>query len=144
MLLYTPKFIDSENRYAEMLVEVHVCPLCHKCMMPRIEGSYRVSERNIFPHYREIDYETQLKRAGWLLMSDVKVDDKYICLDCERTGKADFLCALCGQRKPTSKKREAFGDPPEYLCDDCYETVSAKAWDEKQMELYAAHRWDFE
>ncbi len=142
--MYTPKIIDEKNHYAEMLVEFHVCPICLKYMMPRIEGSYSVWGKNIFPNYWAINYESQLKNAGWVFQSDIEVDDKYICIECVQSDKADFLCALCNQRKPTSKARESFGDPPEYLCTDCYETVTVSAWEEKQSELGAAHRWDYE
>jgi len=101
-------------------------------------------ERSIFPTYHEIDFEHQVKIAAWEIMSDIKVDDKYICQGCADSGKANFLCALCNERKSSNKKQESFGDPPEYLCRDCYESISAKTWDDKEKELSEEHRWDSE
>ena len=62
----------------------------------------------------------------------------------EKAGKADFLCALCNERKSTDKIQESIGDAPEFLCKDCYDTVSAKIWDDKLDELQEAHRYDYE
>ena len=133
--------IDKQTRYAEMLVELRVCPICDIYMLPEYKVDYRHS---IFPIYIPIDYNAQLKRAGWGKMSSITVDDIYICEECANAGKADFLCALCKERKPSNKEEESYGDPPESLCSDCYETVPAKVWEEKKDELYTEHRYDFE
>ena len=138
---YCPKVL--EDGYAEMLVKLEKCPICDTNMLaPHDERcSY---ERSLFHLYWRIDFKHQLKNAGWHLMSDIKVDDKYICQDCASAGKANFLCALCGERKPTDKKRDSFGDPPDHLCIDCYESATAKVWNDKVEELEELHRWDFE
>ena len=136
---YCPHLL--ERNWAEMLVELKKCSICHKLMLPDYPAHFA---RSIFPTYFPIDFNAQLKKAGWEKMSDVKVDDNYICEECAKSGKADFLCVLCGQRKLTDKIEESFGDPPEFLCSDCYATVSAKIWDDKVEELRDIHRWDFE
>ena len=137
---YTPEVIKSDSCfYGLVLVELEKCPLCHKYMIDIIGVKY-----GLFPKWRRITIEKQIERAGWAQRSSVKVDDKNICNECVKAGKADFLCALCKQRKPTNKIKDSFGDPAEFLCTDCYETVPAKVWDEKTSKLREKHRYDYE
>lgn len=139
---YTPEIVYSEdNIYALMLVELYKCPICLKYMFvsPNIPWNKRS-----FPNWFYIDVDAQLKRAGWEKRSDTKVDDEYICCTCDTKGLADFLCCLCGNRKTTDNKEESFGDPPEHLCTECYNTVPAREWDEKVRKLREQHRYDFE
>jgi len=134
---YTPK-IHENGRYVEMLIETKKCKCCEKIMVAKL-GYY-----SIFPKYMRINQEAQMKAAGFVYSTSILVDDEPICLECEQSGKADFLCAMCDERKTTDKKQESFGDPAEFLCKDCYETKPAKVWDEKVDELQDAHRYDFE
>jgi hypothetical protein len=134
---YTPK-VHENGRYVEMLIEVEKCKCCDKIMIANL-GYY-----SIFPKYMRINQEAQMKAAGFVYPSSTLVDDKRICIECEQADKATILCALCEERKPSSKKQESFGDPAEFLCSDCYETKPAKIWDEKVDELQESHRYDFE
>src|SRR3990167_5573450 len=134
---YTPK-VHENGRYVEMLIEAKKCSCCEKIMVDKI------GYHSIFPKYLRINQEAQMKAAGFVYSTSTLVDDEPICLECEQAGKADFLCAMCDERKTTDKKHESFGDPAEFLCKDCYETKPAKVWDEKVDELQDAHRYDFE
>jgi len=133
---YTPEVIDG---YGKVLVELEKCPLCGKYMVDAKGAKY-----GLFPKYININIDKQMERAGWVLRSCTKVDDKNICSECTEAGKADFLCTLCKQRKPTDKIKEEIGDPTEYICTDCYETMPAKEWDEKICKIREIHRYDFE
>lgn len=133
---YTPK-IHEDGRYVEMLLEAKKCQCCKKLMIKKDSG-------RLFPMYLRINQNEQMKAAGLVYETSTIVDDEPICIECEKSGKASFLCALCEERKPSDKKKESFGDPAEFLCKDCYETVPAKKWDEKVDELQEFHRWDFE
>jgi len=133
--------IEGARAYGLMMVELHRCPICSKWMLYKEVKRW---EGTPFPRWVKIDFDAQLKKAGWVTVSQVKVDDHHICDECASAGKADFLCALCGKRKPTSEIQERFGDPSEFLCKQCYETVPAKQWEEKVESLEADHRWDFD
>ena len=133
---YTPK-IHENGRYVEMLIEAKKCKCCEKIMVTKL------GYHSIFPKYMRINQEAQMKAAEFVYSTSTLVDDEPICLECEQAGKADFLCAMCDERKTTDKKQESFGDPAEFLCKDCYETKPAKVWDEKVDELQDAHRYDF-
>jgi hypothetical protein len=37
---------------------------------------------------------------------------------------------------------EQFGDPAEYLCKPCYETVPASVWDAAKERLRRSHQYD--
>jgi len=134
---YTPK-VHENGRYVEMLIEAKKCECCEKIMVAKL------SYYSIFPKYVRINQEAQMKAADFVYSTSTLVDDEPICLECEQAGKADFLCAMCDERKTTDKKEKSFGDPAEFLCKDCYETKPAKVWDEKVDELQDAHRYDFE
>lgn len=137
---YTPEIIGNE--YATFLVKLERCPLCN-CLMIA-EPKQQHFRKSTFPVYCKLSFETQAKRANLHFVSNIIVDDEYICIECADEGKADFLCSLCKNRKSTDKEKESFGDPPEYLCKDCYSTVPAKEWDKKCEMLEESHRWDFE
>lgn len=53
------------------------------------------------------------------------------------------MCALCNKLRK-GKPQEAIGDPPEFMCTPCYETVPAKIWIAKRDALWEEHRYDFE
>jgi len=137
---YTPKILNN-GEYVEMIIQAEKCPICGKIMIKKVEDNILNS---LFPGYKEMNQVAQAKRAGIVFKSYTKVDDKIICEECERSGKADFLCACCNERKTTDKMHESFGDPPDYLCTDCYNTVPAKIWDDKVNELMERHQYDFE
>jgi len=118
-------------------VRAEKCELCGRVMIPKAPSG-------IYANYFEDTQEEQAKRKKLQFISDIKVDGKYICQDCADKGKADFLCVMCKERKQSDKKEISFGDPKEYLCTDCYETVPAKDWDLKVDEMENLHRWDYE
>ena len=139
---YIPTVISDElgrTHYGKVLVELEKCPICHRYMIDSRNAKY-----GLFPKYCKITIEKQIERAGWVQRSCVEVDGHDICRECAEAGKADFLCALCEQRKLTDKIEESFGDLAEHLCADCYESVPAKIWDKKVEKLRERHRYDFD
>lgn len=118
-----------------MLVELRKCPICGNWMLR--------GNAHPFPRHG-MTMEKQLSNAGWCLHGQCYVNDEFVCMDCEVAGKIRFHCALCGKEQETSEIKESVGAPPEYLCETCYSTYSAKAWDEKIHELYKKHKWDHE
>ncbi len=137
IIVHTPTLIS--DHHGLMVVCVEKCALCHKVMVTRPEGT------DPFPRFGKHDLGAQLQRAGWVERSYSSRDGEPVCRVCADAGKADdFLCALCEERKPTTKEKEVFGDTPfEFLCTDCYESVTAKVWAEKKAALWEAHRYDF-
>lgn len=138
---FVPKVIH--NGYAIMLVRVMECATCGKLMVNKPKSREDL-EQNIFPAYISVSFENQLKRANWVQQSSAKVDGRYVCMECVVAGRVEFLCALCKDRKSSDKEQASFGDPPEFLCSDCFTTVTAQIWDQKVDELEKRHRWDFE
>lgn len=143
---FTPEIIEEADKqsgrssYGTMLVELKNCPICGHYMI-RPPGDRWHSP---FPRYYAIDFKAQLAEAKWVEKSDVRVDGKKICVPCAEAGRADFLCALCGQRRPTNEIEDHFGEPPEFLCKPCYRTVPAETWNKKLSKLSESHRYDFE
>jgi hypothetical protein len=140
---YKPKIHKMYgNVYVEMLLEANECPLCGKVMIKKSPSRFN----NIFPNYFRLNQDAQMKEAGMVYESDIEVDGEWICVECAKAGKATFLCALCGERKPSDTEQESFGIGAfsHYLCKDCYETVSANVWDKKCKELRNKHKYDYE
>lgn len=133
---YKPQII--EGRYATFLVQFLKCPLCQQPMI--VEEPERNSP---FPMSYKINYESQAHAAGFRIRSKVVSNDKHICTVCAESGKGGFNCYLCKQYKESAKLEQSFGDPPDYLCTDCYATVPAKEWDEIVDRLYDLHQYDF-
>jgi len=125
--------------YGTMLVAVRACATCQAPMV--------ASPRGADPFTRGWDetFGAQLKAAGWQVASDACVaDGGRICDRCKQAGLATFRCDLCGLLRSTSQVQEGFGDPAEYLCVPCFETVPAKRWAEACDALREAHKYDFE
>lgn len=137
MDIFTPKKIDEGS--AIFMVRLEPCKLCQKDMVTKPELDY-----GTWPSWIGNDLEAQTERAGFVFRSRIKVDDEHICIECEQKGRATFECALCKQRKPNDKIKTSIGNPPEFLCMDCYESVPAKTWEEKTRGLHIQHRYDFE
>lgn len=123
------------GKYIKMLIEGKKCKICGKIMIEKSDS--------LFPKYNKINQEAQMKKVDLAFFSKTKVDDAYICCECEKSGKADFLCQLCNKRKPTSKIKESFGIyDTDFLCTECFETKTAKDWEEKCDKLYKEHKYD--
>jgi len=88
--------------------------------------------------------DDQLQRAGWRKRVYVGGDHEYLCAACVARGEGGFTCALCGQKRQLRESYRSFGGPPEHLCVTCYETVSAKVWEQTIEQLREAHRYDYE
>ena len=129
------------QEYGRMVVSTARCWTCKRVMVDR-------PRRDSYPHYTfpssmDINFDAQLKMAGWVAQSDQKAAGEWaICEECAASGKASFECALCGQTRTSDRKEERIGDPPEFLCRDCYETVPAKEWDDKVQQLQREHQYD--
>jgi hypothetical protein len=130
---FTPKAIYSGGI---LFVRLSTCYTCKRKMIEKPRNI-----RGLFPPWIDNNFDAQIKRAGWGVTSSADVDGHTICQQCADDGKATFLCALCGERKPTDKIKDDFGRHRiDYLCLDCYKTVSAKVWQEKVNELRERHR----
>jgi hypothetical protein len=118
-------------------LETRKCPSCGKPMIKR-------DKAGLFPRVLSNNQDAQNKKLGVVYVSRAKMDGEDICEECELSGKSYFTCCLCGEKRTSDRLEDSYGDPAEYLCKDCYETVPAKQWDEKVKKLQDAHRWDFE
>ena len=117
------------------------CSKCDRTMIAKVKECYG---KEFFHGYHDYSQDAQMKRAGLVYLGKAKVDDEYICEICEKEGKADFICSICEKRHDTCEIKEQIGDPAEFMCKSCYETVPAKEWDDKLSELQDEHRWDFD
>lgn len=129
-----PKIYNG--RYVEMLIPFVKCASCGKMM-------FKKDKSNVFCKNRHYKQESQLEIIDGVFESDVPNDKGPICECCKEAGLATFVCDICGQELPTDKIQESFGYPSEeFLCKYCYESVSAKVWEEKCNELQESYKWD--
>lgn len=125
------------GQYATFLVQIEECWTCKNNMVKEPSGQHP------FPLHYRFSFDQQRRRAAFTYRSNIKVDNEYICIECEEAGKATFKCALCKERHDSDEKHTSIGDWPEFLCIPCYETVPARVWEDKIEELEEEHRYDF-
>lgn len=129
--------------YGLVAVPLENCPICQALMAPP-GGAYA----SPFERRHETSYEAQVSRARWEIVANVRtLGGKKICRACAKADKGLFRCDLCEKERPTSQVKERYGDPEyreEYLCTPCFETVTAKVWNEKCDELRESHRYDYD
>lgn len=127
--------------YVSVLIEAKQCHICKNVMVRKGTAYFNGGH---FPNWRDMTLEKQVEAADLRIESRAIVDGHYICQTCCDEGKADFLCALCNIRRPSTEIKQSFGEPAEYLCGTCYNTVPAKIWEEKSDTLTQLHQYDFE
>ena len=142
---YIPEIVkDGRHLFGKLIVPLTKCPSCEEIMLKRYSFNWSGFE-SIFPAQHGARLKEQLLRAGILIYSKFKnKDDQFICVDCAKAGKDTFTCYLCEEERTSDLRETQFGDPPEYLCTVCYESVPAKVWDEAEDKLRKSHRYDFE
>jgi len=142
---YIPEIIDGGySLYGKLLVPLTHCPSCNEVMLKRYSFNWSGFE-SIFPASLQLQLREQLSRAGIRTYSQFKnKDDKFICVECAKEGKDTFICYLCEEERTSDLQQTQHGDPPEYLCTICYESVPAKVWDEAEDKLRASHKYDYE
>ena len=140
---FVPIVID-ESEHSDsiglMAVALRKCHICSKWMVKSPSTKWH----SAFPIYWNLSFDKQLEAAGWVRNSGVNVDGRNICQECADSGKATIICSLCGKVWPANQAEDSFGEPPEYLCQNCYSTISAALWNEKVEELRKAHQYDWE
>lgn len=132
---YIPDIVAVEGNnvgigYARFLLETSICPECKRVMVAR-------------PSPKEfINFDAQIKAADFCVKSK---DSIYpICEDCASKEKVWFTCELCVTKKGTDKIKKSIGDPPVFLCTDCFGSVTAKEWQETVDDLLDDHQWDWD
>lgn len=91
-------------------IEPSVCPSCRNWMTPH---SFRWKHPNV----RYTDNNT-------------RVNNKQVCSVCYSADQdKTFECDLCTKTWPKSEIQ--YSDENSYLCQHCYETVTAKVWDDE-------------
>jgi hypothetical protein len=120
-LMYTPQ-IEGDKALFQLRVQHCNCGL----PMLDIPVAYRnvCWVHDLFPRVSDEGLEAQMRRANIRFVSgSLDVNNKPICQQCEADGKSEFLCDLCQKVKPSSKRKERFGYPPEFLCTLAAETA---------------------
>jgi len=121
----------------EFKLQVNECPVCKNQMMQK-------DTQSLFPSDRLNQTKQMQEKEIVYQSSRFCVDGEPICIKCAEEGKASFICFLCHERQPSNKMKNKYGDPPDYLCIDCFSSVSAKEWNNAETHLHNIHRYDFE
>jgi len=145
MYLHTPVITGG---FITLAFDVGGCPLCNKPMIEVPEASLKRCESivgsGVFNNSGGNTIAAQCERAG-VVIESTSTDSKgrRICNTCAKAGRSTFFCVACNQERPTSEIETSFGDPPDRLCEKCYETLPAKEWDAIVDELSKSHRYDY-
>lgn len=123
--------------FEEFKLHIIICPKCKKKM---IDASY-MGLYNSFPVYIKFKLETQLSEKDMVIRSETKEGYHYLCKNCE--GNMEFKCVGCKETRLKKDIKYKYGDPPDFLCNTCYNTKSAKEWDDLVSGIAEEHRWDY-
>ena len=126
--------------HVSFIVEADPCPECGKGMLPHLSA-----HQELFPRAKGLQFEDQVRAKGLVFRSSLRnKDERHICEDCAKAGKATFTCFLCRmERKTLDEIQYELGDPPDFLCTTCYTTTTAKQWGDAVDELEEAHKYDY-
>ena len=94
-------------------LRVEPCAECKKLMMEPCKSG-------VFDYGGEHSQEMQMKAKGIVFSSHVRSKSGYVCVECAESDKAKFTCHICGKIQPHSKMHSCYGDDPDYLYKDCY------------------------
>jgi ribosomal protein L37AE/L43A len=104
-----------------------------------------LDKSGLFPRNFVKTQDSQMKECGVVYTSKSTVNDRPICVECEKAGRASFTCHMCKTQHPSDALQESFGIfPTDHLCKKCYHTVTAAAWETEVEQLREEHRYDFE
>lgn len=135
---FVPQII--KEGFGLMIIKLQRCPSCNGVMVDIPQEA----RRKMFSLYMSIDLKTQLERADWKLQSNAELNGKKICEKCEKEGRSQFKCFICEKDQPTSMIHNCHGDPPDFVCINCYKNIPAEKWDQIMEKLYKIHRYDFD
>lgn len=133
---FIPKY-DDKSHSAIFALKCNPCGCCNKPMIPDIDS-------RLFPTWIKINQNSQLERSEINVASKSNKDNKQICKVCEAEGRSSFICSLCNMNRKSDLKEFTVGDPESCLCKVCYDTVTAKEWENKKEELFQKHRYDYD
>ena len=130
--------------YDKFYLKITECPNCKRKM---IDADYNALY-SAFPFWEKMNFEAQRLRKGFAIRSNQSFDDDkmcgshYWCIDCK--DKIEFKCFNCKEMRLKKDMEYRYGDPPDFLCKFCYETVSAKDWNELIKAIEDNHRWEYD
>lgn len=133
--MYIPKKVDT-NLYT-FFVRTKICPVCKKQMVRSQLGVVTFGND-------PLSFHSQCAAAGIVLESHAEDEHgNAICKECVDNGRAKFICSLCRRTFPTDMIQKSVGSYlRSHLCKECFNTVSAKEWEDKVQELEENHKWD--
>lgn len=129
---FVPTIQESWGLFA---LPVSRCSFCKTYTLPKIKGFYENGSS-------AMSQAEQMKAAGMRYRGSNFITSDIVCEQCVADGKIHFKCAFCEETRNSELYHDAeYGDP---ICKICYETLTAKEWDEKMKELHEIHRYDYQ
>lgn len=135
---YVPERFGPDK--VKILVQFKPCAACQHPCCPDLGQGYD----NPFPKYYQANFREQIAKAGIRLIGRYNSSEDPVCKECVDAGATTHECYLCRKQKKSNEIKQSFGClSPHSLCEECYETVPAKKWDETVKELEENHKYDW-
>lgn len=131
--LVTQEVVYNGTRYGVVVVEILKCKSCESDMVSPIERSDQS------PFTFRLPMSSQIEQAGRKMAAGAKG----VCADCYESGNITENCRICEEDRKPSEIEETIGGKY-HLCKPCYETVSAKEWEDTIDNLRVQVRWENE
>lgn len=130
---FKPFIVDQseDTTYAVILERLGHCSIC---------GRPIANKRDL--EYIQRWYGKQMKLLGAVPfgMETPGKEGEMVCMECRRQGRVTFKCVLCGEERPATLLKEEHSRG--CLCQVCYESKSAKEWEETVDRLLDEGRYD--
>lgn len=125
---FTPCMVPGGNDEAYFIVKMNRCARCHLPMLDNVKaGVAPGSTPSLAP---------QARRAGWKISSGQSpMGEGYICQECFEADPRRYECLLCGEKREKKEVKRQFKHADEILCIHCFNTVSARVWDDAEERL---------
>lgn len=143
---YVPQVLTRPGQQDLVLLAYPVFP-CSECGRPTLSQSLRhIRYTNIWgeafaPAGDSI--KAQLLRAGLQVEDTADFDGKQVCGECVKAGKVKVRCCHCERETSLDNVQFQAGDPAEFLCRACYESVPAAQYAKLVKEIEERHRHDY-
>jgi len=84
--------------------------------------------------------ESQLARAAMSIEDSTEVGGQKVCGECVKAGTVQVECQGC--HKQVSLNETHFSIPPDYICAECFQTLTAANYADLVEEIETKHQYD--
>ena len=144
---YIPEILRRAGRDDMILLAFPItrCRECQQLMLPEsAQVLQQANNRGVFYTPKGDSVTAQLQRGAISIDQGYKAGLDHVCGDCINEGKVQVECQACHKQVSLNDTHFKVGDPPEFICRECHETMPAAAYEKMVDQLEQRHQYDYE